>query len=278
MRTSAFLVLTWVVVLAGCALPGDPLPNSEVTIDVHEATTEDVTGVVEFFPPSGTVPRASGPPLIVLVPGGGWETADPAGMVPLAEALAHRGAIVATTTYRAADLGIVFPGQAEDVACAIAEAAERSRLASHAPGEVVVVGHSAGAHLGAIVTLEPDRFLEGCNYPPIRPDRFIGLAGPYDIARVGSAADSLFGVANPAPALLSSANPLDSVASRPDLAVLLIHGLSDSTVPIEFTESFAAALLAAGHAVTTVYPEGVDHHSIYSSDVAESLIAGWLDL
>jgi acetyl esterase/lipase len=277
MRTSAVLVLTLAVAVAGCGSHGEPVSNPGVTIDVDEAFDE-ASGVVGFFPPGGTAPSVSDPPLIVLVPGGGWETADPAGMVPLAEALAHRGAMVATTTYRAADVGVLFPAQAEDVACAIAEAAEQSRIAGHAPGEVVVVGHSAGAHLGAIVTLDPDRFLAGCEHPPIRPGRFIGLAGPYDIVRAGPAADAMFGTATRDPELLAAANPVEFVGSRPEVAVLLVHGRSDTTVPVSFTESFAAALLAAGHAVTTVYPEGVDHHSIYSSDVADALIAEWLDL
>ncbi len=278
MRPVAILALTLVLALAGCGSYDDLLPNPGVTIDVDEATLDHASGVVGFFPPAGTAPNGSDPPLIVLVPGGGWETADPAGMVPLAEALAQRGAIVATTTYRAAMDDALFPTQAEDVACAIAEAAERSTVAGHEPGEVVVVGHSAGAHLGALVTLDPDRFLAGCDHPPIRPDRFIGLAGPYDIVQAGSPANSLFGTANPAPEMLSGANPLESVASRPEVAVLLVHGRSDSTVPIFFTESFAQALLAAGHAVTAVYPEGVDHHSIYSSEVADPLIAEWLGL
>lgn len=278
MLRPAVLVLSCVALLAGCASDGHVLPTSMVTVEVDETTIEPASGVVELFPPSATALGDSTRPLIVLVPGGGWETADPAGMVPLAEALAHRGAIVATTTYGAAKDHVLFPVQAEDVACAVAEAAEQSRMAGHDPGEVVVVGHSAGAHLGAIVSLEPDRFLDGCDHPPVRPDRFIGLAGPYDIVRAGSAAHALFGTPRPDSQLLSAANPLDSVASRPEVAVLLVHGRSDSTVPVLFTESFAAALLAAGHAVTTVYPEGVDHHTIYSSDVADPLIAAWLGL
>ncbi len=278
MRSSTVLVLSCFLVLTGCGPVGSPLPTSESTIEVDTTHIDQASRVVDLLPPSGAVPGDANPPLIVLVPGGGWETADPAGMVPLAEALAERGAIVATTTYRAAADGVIFPDQANDVACAVAEAYERARTAGHEPGEVVVVGHSAGAHLGALVTLDPVRFLDGCDHPSVLPGRFIGLAGPYDIEQAGGAADALFGTANPAQGLLSSANPLESVSSRPEVAVLLIHGLADRTVPIVFTESFAGALLTAGHAVAAVYPEGVDHHSVYSSEIADPLIADWLGL
>ena len=42
-------------------------------------------------------------PVVVLVPGGGWLTADPNGLRPLAARLAARGVPTVTITYRAAD-------------------------------------------------------------------------------------------------------------------------------------------------------------------------------
>ena len=46
-------------------------------------------------------PDAAGPwPVVVLIPGGGWNSADLASTAPLAEDLAARGAVVFNATYR----------------------------------------------------------------------------------------------------------------------------------------------------------------------------------
>ncbi|MCJ7781555.1 MAG: alpha/beta hydrolase, partial [Acidimicrobiia bacterium] len=234
-------------------------------------------GVVQMYlPTSPSTSDPNGPPLIVLIPGGGWETADPTGLIPLAESLAEKGAIAATTTYRASSNGVFFPETVEDVACTIAEAAAASVDAGFEYGEVVVVGHSAGAHLGGLVTLRPDEFVSTCTVPAVAIDRFVGLAGPYDVVKAGAV--DLFGPQNPDPADWSPGNPIVHAANEPQVDILLVHGMGDQTVPTQFTESFAAALEDGSHEVTTSYPESVNHNSVYSSEVASPLIADWLNL
>ena len=234
-------------------------------------------GVVQMYlPASPSTSDPNGPPLIVLIPGGGWETADPTGLIPLAESLAEEGAIVATTTYRASSNGVFFPETVQDVACTIAEAAAASVDAGFEYGEVVVVGHSAGAHLGGLVTLRPDEFVSNCAVPAVAIDRFVGLAGPYDVVKADAV--DLFGPQNPDPADWSPGNPIVHAANEPQVDILLVHGMADQTVPTQFTESFAAALEDGSHEVTTSYPESVDHNSVYSSEVASPLIANWLNL
>jgi len=216
-------------------------------------------------------------PLIVLVPGGGWVSADPTGLVPLAEALSNSGAVVATITYRTATDGAYFPTPAEDVACAIASAAATIRDAGHELSEVVIVGHSAGAQLGALVALRPTDFSTRCSNPTVAPNRFIGLAGPYDVVQARNVASDLFGPENPDVADWSDGNPVDHVSRQPNLSVLLIHGVADRTVPIQFTQSFATALADGGHHVDTAYPDTADHHTVYSAEVAAPLITDWLN-
>lgn len=71
-------------------------------------------------------------------------------------------------------------------------------------------------------------------------------------------------------------DPLILNDRRPDLPVLLVHGTADTLVPVGFTDDFAAALRRGGHDVTTVYPDGVTHDTVYSAEVAAPIIAGWL--
>lgn len=299
------LMVTAGLVLAASACSEGPDATSVVVTTIAAATTQPVvtpwpggsastladmpdppldipqepegSGAVRLFWPSidNTAARSE-LPLIVLVPGGGWVSADPAGLVPLAEELSDSGAVVATITYRTATDGAYFPTPAEDVACAISRAVATVREAGHELGEVVVVGHSAGAQLGALVALRPTDFSTRCSNPTVTPNRFIGLAGPYDVVQARNVATDLFGPDNPDVADWSDGNPVDHASRQPGLSVLLIHGMADRTVPIQFTQSFATALADGGHRVDTVYPDTADHHTVYAADVAAPLITDWL--
>jgi len=228
------------------------------------------------FLPTGA--SASRPPLVVLVPGGGWVSADPAGMTDLATWLSERGAAVIMITYRTASDDAYFPLPARDVACGLADAVARVRRAGIDPGDVVLAGHSAGAQLAAVVALTPAVHADGCTDPTVVPDRLIGLAGPYDVTRIGDVAENLLGPGAPSAADRRAVNPVALAAERPELAVLLVHGTADDVVPIGLTHELAAALIAGGHDVTTRYPDGVDHQSVYSAQVAGPIIASWLGL
>lgn len=292
-------VVALTVVLSGvaCGSPREPTrstaaspsPASDVVVTTAEATASTVAtsasdpddaaasaiGVVDVVVP--TAP-ADDHTLIVLVPGGGWINADPSGLVPLAHALADAGHVAVTTTYRASSDDAHFPVPAADVACAIASAGEMSRAAGFPPREVIVVGHSAGAHLAALVALQPEEFSADCTSPPLPPDRLIGLAGPYDVASASGAAIELFGPDDPDPTNWDRGNPLAHVDQRPELEVLLAHGTADDVVPVGFTEAFADALRTAGHDVEEVYIDDADHHSIYSADTATPVVLEWLTL
>ena len=80
-----------------------------------------------YFPPAGG--HAGTTPVVVLVPGGGWASADPTGLSGLATWLSQRGAAVVTVTYRTSSDGAYFPVPAQDVACDVADAVARTIVA-----------------------------------------------------------------------------------------------------------------------------------------------------
>jgi acetyl esterase/lipase len=242
---------------------------------------------VEYLPGRAAdvyLPRAAAraAPVVVLVPGGGWRTADRTGLAPLARALAAGGTVAVNVTYRAAEDGGRFPQMAGDVVCAVDFAAERARRSGITPGPVVVTGHSAGAHLAALAALAPERFRAGCPYPPARATGLVGLAGVYDVSGVPGVAEPLFGVPLAEdPALWREGNPLTwavgSAGNPPtDLRVLLVHGTGDTVVPPTTTTGLAAALERAGVPVTVRMPAGLDHGEVYTADVAAAPILSWL--
>lgn len=234
--------------------------------------------VVQQFLPQGPA-RGGGPvPLIVLVPGGRWVSADPSGFTDLAERLAADGSAVVTTTYRTWDEGATFPVPIQDVVCAINGSAARVAESGVDIGPVVVVGHSAGAQLAALAGLVGDRYQADCAQPYVPVDGFVGLAGPYDLMALSDVAAALLG-SSPTedPDSWSAANPIEQVTARPELPVLLLHGTVDDEIPTSSSKDFATALQAAGHVVTLDLVPDANHFTVATADAAAQPIEDFVD-
>ena len=102
--------------------------------------------------------QAQGAPLILLVHGGGWRRGDKAMPGVVANKVAYwvpRGAVVISVNYR------MLPDtppleQARDVARALALAQRRAHEWGGNPARFVLMGHSAGAHLVALLAARPE--------------------------------------------------------------------------------------------------------------------------
>jgi acetyl esterase/lipase len=222
-------------------------------------------------------PRSAGA-VVLLVPGGGWQTADRIGLGPLAARLARAGIAAVNITYRASADGVVFPAPVEDIACAAAFAAQRAATAAGHPVKLVVLGHSAGAQLGAVAALSKDRFRGDCPYPSVTADGLVGISGPYDIRAVADVAVSLFGVPpNEDVAAWRDGDPVSWVAGAPPgLRVLLLHGDSDTTVSPYQSEAFAAALRRGGLHVELRMVKDADHLSVFQPSVVGATVIAWI--
>jgi acetyl esterase/lipase len=266
------------VTLAGCNEAADKTsstPKQQQEAKGHLVGTEAVgRGVkADVYLPTGK----EAPPVVLLVPGGGWATADRTGLGQLAEHLAAAGAVVVNTTYRTQKTEDFFPTPVQDVVCAMDFAAEKASSEGMAGGPLIVVGHSAGAHLAALAALVADQFQDGCSHPPVQADGLIGLAGPYDIAKAGDAAWPLFGkTLQEAPKRWRAANPLTWAASNPQLRVLLVHGSADDVVPTAFTANFDKALRAGGHQVQVSLLKGLDHGDVYQAGNVGDVMTKWI--
>jgi acetyl esterase/lipase len=284
-RWRAALFAVVVLVTTGCSADHAPSTSHGPATSPEPSTGQAArSSTVQYLPGVAADVYLPAPaaraPVVVLIPGGGWRTADRRGLAPLAKALAADGMVVVNATYRSAQDGARFPTPVQDVVCAIDFATRRARQGGFSPGPVVVVGHSAGAQLSALAALAGPRFRGACPYPPALVDGFVGLAGPYDVLSLANVAYPLFGVSLEArPDLWRQGDPVTWVGERAGarpLAVLLAHGDADDTVPVTFTTSFAAQLRQAGHPVRVVIVPKADHQAIYQPTVIEATIRDWV--
>jgi acetyl esterase/lipase len=216
-------------------------------------------------------------PLVVMIPGGAWVTAERSGLAPLASYLSEQGIVVANATIRGATADFRFPGPVQDVMCAVDAAAERMRQLGLTPSPVVVMGHSSGAHLSALAALAAVDERGDCPHPPSRIDAAVLLSGIYDLALAADVAEPLMGTSpHDDPAGWQNASALTWVANRPDVPVFLAHGDHDELVPMSFTERFATALEGAGHQVHVEIVSDAGHHEIYSPDAVGPGIVRWI--
>ena len=271
------LVLAAVAVataVAACAeAPTGPVPSPPGEVAVPRAH-DYLPGLLAY--PHVPVGVTSAP-VVVMIPGGSWRSAVPDGLNPLAAALAEQGVLAMPVRIRVADDGATWPVPVEDVLCALADGVATAHEHDIEPAAVVLLGHSAGAHLAAVAALTPDRFSPGCRDEVVAPDAVVGLAGPYDIRRFADPARALLGEgSSPEGPLWAAANPVLLVDGSPDVSFLLLHGTGDDVVAPSFSTDFGAALDEAGHPTTVAVLEGVDHQEVYWPDVAAGPVVRWL--
>lgn len=248
-------------------------PTSTTTAPGTTTTVGDVA------PVNGAdvrVPEGVGPfPTAVLVHGGGWVAGDPSSMSALAELLTENGYLTVNTPYKLASQDAGFPEALDDVACAVSYAATHP----DSDGTVAVVGHSAGAHLSAVIGLTGERYGPDCPVVgPRVPDRLVGLAGPYDVERLGLIMLPFFsGGPDVEPEAWQAGNPMNLTAENTSLVSLIMYGGDDALVPPVFAIDFHSALTESGGAADIELVEGADHNDLRDPAWVGDLIVTWLE-
>ncbi len=143
----------------------------------------------DFYPASSS----GHPALVVFIHGGGWSIGDKAmGTRNKASHFTGKGYAFASLNYR------LVPetdpaGQAADVAAALATLRAKAGNLGFDPDKIILMGHSAGAHLAALVSTDP-RYLEAAGVPmaAIRGTILLDGAG-YDVPRQMADAGPMLG-------------------------------------------------------------------------------------
>lgn len=181
---------------------------------------------------------------LVFFYGGAWEAGEKEDYRFVAQAFTELGYSVVIPNYRVYPDGL-FPEFMSDAARAT------QWVADNTSGNMVLIGHSAGAHIAALLALDHQRLVSlGVNHRRIAG--LVGLSGPYDFLPLKSKRlKTIFNAADD----INNTQPINFVSSAAPPA-LLLHGQDDTTVKPFNSERLAKRLRAAGvEADLRLYPE-----------------------
>ncbi len=198
---------------------------------------------LDVFPVQG-----EGRPVVVFFYGGNWQSGSRTDYAFVGESLRALGLVVIIPDYRLFP-EVRFPVFVEDGARAVAWAHAHAAEFGGDPERLFLMGHSAGAHIAALLTLDA-RYLEAAGLPAHCVRGFIGLSGPYDFTPEPDLRP-VFESAEPGSVLAEGMLPIDFV--RGDAApMLLIHGTKDTTARPGNSRRLAAAVRSAGGSVSLI--------------------------
>jgi acetyl esterase/lipase len=211
-------------------------------------------------------PAVDGPPAAVVVYfyGGGWRSGDKRLFEHLGRSYAVRGIVAVVVNYRLTP-EVRYPAHADDCADAVGWIYRNIRSHGGDPSRMVISGHSAGAHLAAILGLDR-RFLDARQVPASALRGFVVISGSYDlVTHVGETVftkrefiEETFGSR---PEELAAASPITYV--RSGLAPFLVVVAENDPEPLrEQGRKFAEALRAEGNEALFISVKGRDHFSI----------------
>ena len=211
-------------------------------------------GLLDVYAPRG----AHGAPLVVFFYGGAWEEGAKENYRFAAMALAQRGVVTMVPDYRLYP-DVRFPDFISDGAKAVRWARRNAVEFGADPGLIFLVGHSAGAYIAAMLTLDRARLDEQSQAALAGT---VGLAGPYDFLPLNG--PSLKRIFAPAGGDLTSSQPI--TYARGDAApMLLISGLSDGIVRPENSRQLAARVRELGGKVETRFYKRVGHVAVMAA-------------
>jgi acetyl esterase/lipase len=182
-------------------------------------------------------------PIIVFWYGGGWERGDKSNYRFVGATLAKAGYVAVLPDYRLYPQAR-FPAFIDDGAAALAWVVTHARELGGDPARIYVAGHSAGAHIAAMLAYDAER-LGRAGLAPDTIRGFIGLAGPYALNPNDATLHAIFS----APYTRAEWQPVQRARAGAPPA-LLIHGAADSVVDVEHARLMAGRLESVSVPVT----------------------------
>lgn len=199
-------------------------------------------------------------PVVVFIHGGRWTEGHTGLYKFVGSRLAKAGYLVVLPNYRKYP-DVKFPEMMEDPAKAVAWVADHIGEYGGDAGSIQLMGHSSGAHMGALLAAD-ERYLaaEGKDTSIIKS--FVGLAGPYHFTPDEDDLIDMFGPPENFPQM-----QLGTFIDAGDPPMLMLWGKKDDLVGIINIENTNAAAESRGfkpRITAKTYPS-LDHTGIMSA-------------
>jgi len=164
---------------ANINLPNAPI-SSNVEVQAGISYTDGVPADADKHKLDLYLPRDKKDfPVLVFVHGGSWRTGDRSVYKALGDRFARAGIGVAIPSYRLMPQN-PHPAQIEDVAAAFAWVARNIAQRGGDPARIYLSGHSAGAHLVALLALD-EKYLKKFDLDHTAIHGVIAMSGVYDV-------------------------------------------------------------------------------------------------
>ncbi len=196
---------------------------------------------LDVYQPPNVRPNSK---VVVFFYGGDWQAGSKADYRFVAQALAREGFVTVLPDYRLYP-SVTFPAFVNDGAMAVRWVHDNITLFGGDSERIYLMGHSAGAHIATLLTLD-QHYLNDAGVDPAVIRGTVGISGPYDFIP-GFDDRAVFSMKprdrQPNPAM----EPINF--ARPDAPpMLLLQGLADRVVDPENANRLAARIHQAGSA------------------------------
>ena len=246
--------------LAACSpvkLLNATIPSSGYRKTSDIAYGSDPRQVLDIYVPAAAA-SAEPRPVVVFFYGGSWQNGDRGNYLFVAQALTSRGYVAVLPDYRTYP-ETAFPGFVNDAAAAARWTRDHAHEFGGDPSRLFVMGHSAGAHLAALIATDP-RYLASQSMSKADLRGVIGLAGPYDFLPIK---DRTLLDVFPAGTRTES-QPINFVTGH-EPPMFLAAGTDDTVVDPGNTDRLAAMLRKHGDSVEVKHYDGFGHIRIVSA-------------
>jgi len=242
-----------------------------VTKDIQYATNPESRArlnQLDIYAPSTPGPH----PVLVFIHGGSWRFGDKRMVGDKPEAFTATGYVFVSINYRLSP-EVQHPAHAQDCGKAVAWVYKNIAQYGGDPKRIYVMGHSAGAHLAALISTD-ETYLkaEGCDLSAIR-GAIVLDGGGYDIPAMVNSGE-LFAKGRYEKAFGKSketwlnASPITHVAKNKKIPPFLLVHAGEREASQEQADDLAAALTKAG--VTARQFDAPDkNHITLNSDIGE---------
>ncbi len=263
------VLLTSLILLSGCNYR---LPNNQGIHSNLDVPYTTISGVdpnllsLDVYAPAG----AKDLPVVLMIHGGAWSIGDKANRdvgIDKARYFTSQGYLYVSINYRLSP-AVQHPTHIEDVASAVSWVLENIGKYGGDPAQLTLMGHSAGAHLAALVATD-ERYLAAHGHTLSELSGVILLDGAgYDIPRAindlydpGLLTDKYTDAFGMDPTGWADASPINHVAAGKGIPpFLILH--TDREAAVAESDELAGLLQAAGVPVWSYQDPDATHASI----------------